>query len=161
MKSAIFETTIIGSHSITIPCEIAEKFYLKKQSRVKVKATFKNKTLEFHAALKKYKKGYFSMMFGKSNQKKLGVFPNDYFELQLFEDVSKYGVEIPEELDAVLLSDLEANTIFEALTPGRKRGLIYTIKRYKSKQTKVDKALLLMENLKRGIQDPKLWLKKN
>jgi uncharacterized protein YdeI (YjbR/CyaY-like superfamily) len=64
-----------------------------------------------------------------------------------------------EELEAVLLSDHEAYTIFEDLTPGRQRSIIYAISRYKSSQLRVDKAIILTENLKRGITDPKFWLK--
>ena len=47
-------------------------------------------------------------MFGKRLQKELGVFQNDYFEMQLFQDTSKYGVDMPEELEAIILSDYEA-----------------------------------------------------
>ncbi|WP_394971257.1 YdeI/OmpD-associated family protein [uncultured Croceitalea sp.] len=99
------------------------------------------------------------MMFGKRYQKELGIFPNDYFKLQFFEDNSKYGVELPEEFEAVMLSDYEAYQIFESLTNGRKRGLIYAIARYKNSQTRIDKTLLLCENLKRGIRDPREMLK--
>ena len=100
------------------------------------------------------------MMFGKRYQKELGIYPNDYFQLQFFEDDSKYGVEMPEELDAVLLSDYDAFQIFEALTDGAKRGLIYAIARYASSQTRIDKALLLCENLKRGVTDRRQMLKR-
>ena len=92
-------------------------------------------------------------MSGKKNQKALGVFPNDYFTLQFFEDTTKYGVELPEELEAVLISDYDAFQIFESFTEGKKRGIIYSISRYKTSQTRIDKSLLLCENLKRGIRD--------
>lgn len=47
------------------------------------------------------------MMFGKRYQKELGVFPNYYFKLQFFKGTSKYGLDMPEELEAVLLSDYD------------------------------------------------------
>ena len=99
------------------------------------------------------------MMFGKRLQKDLGVFQNDYFEIQLFEDNSKYGVDMPEELDAVFLSDYEAYKIFETLTPGKKRSIIYAVSRFKNSQTKIDKSLILCKNLKRGHLDPYTILK--
>lgn len=99
------------------------------------------------------------MMFGKRYQKELGVFPNDYFQLQFFEDKSKYGVEVPEELEEVFLTDQEALKIFETLTDGLKRGLIYAIARYKTSQTRIDKSLTLCENLKRGVNDPRQMLR--
>ncbi|WP_439152678.1 YdeI/OmpD-associated family protein [Winogradskyella sp.] len=81
---------------------------------------------------------------------------NDYFALLVFEDTSKYGVEMSEKLEAVLLSDYNAFTIFENLTPGRQRSIIYLIGRYKSSQLRIYKLLIITENIKRGITDQKL-----
>ena len=101
-----------------------------------------------------------SLFFGKGKQKELGIFKNDWFTLQFFEDNSKYGVEMPEELEAVLLSDHDAFKIFESLTAGKKRSIIYIITRYKVLQTRIDKSLILVGNIKMGITDNKLLLKK-
>lgn len=152
LKSKPFEISITGSYySLLLSDEIIRPFLDKNLKRVKVKASFEGKELNFHGALQK-RNGNYYMMFGKRYQKELGVFPNDYFQLQFFEDDSKYGVEMPEELDAVLLSDCEAFQIFDAFTPGKKRGIIYMIARYKNSQTRIDKAILVCENLKRGIR---------
>ncbi len=162
MQSPSFEVSIgknaNGMHLIAIPFEIAKPFVEKKHKRVRVVACFEDKSIEIYAALLK-RKGAYLIMFGKKNQKALGLFPNDYFQLQLFEDTSKYGVAVPEEFDAVMLSDYDAYTIFESLTDGKKRGIIYMITRYKNSQTKIDKTLLLCENLKRGIRDNRKLLK--
>ena len=154
MNSPVFEVSLRGSHSLIIPDAHALPFVEKGLSRVRVVANFEGSTLNFHAALQKYQ-GQFVMTFGKRYQKELGVFPNDYFELQLFEDDSKYGVEMPEELQAVLEADPEAFEIFESFTEGKIRSLIYTIARYKNSQTRIDKAIILTENLKHGVRDPR------
>ena len=159
LKSALFEVTLVNKQSIVLPETVAELFQKAHQKRVNVTASFKGKSIKYHGALIPKKNGLVSMYFSKEKQQMLGVFINDYFEMQLLEDQSKYGVEMPEELDAVLMSDSEAYLIFESLTPGRQRSIIYTIKRYKSTQTRVDKSLILTNNLKRGVTDPKLWLK--
>ena len=160
LQSLPFEVTLADKQSIILPDQPIQEFIDQNHKRVKVVAVFEDKNIEFYAALKKDKSGLCRMYFSKAKQKDLGVFMNDYFLLQLFEDTSKYGVEMSEELEAVLLSDYEAYTIFENLTPGRQRSIIYTISRYKSAQMRVDKAILLTANLKRGVTDPKLWLKK-
>ena len=98
-------------------------------------------------------------MFSKQKQKELGVVLNDYLELQIFEDTSKYGVDMPEELEAVLLTDYDAYQMFAAFTPGKQRSIIYSVIRIKNSQSRIDKSLILCENLKRGITDPKLFLK--
>ena len=62
---------------------------------------------------------------------------------------------MPEELQAVLEADPEAFEIFESFTEGKIRSLIYTIARYKNSQTRIDKSIVLTENLRRGIRDPR------
>lgn len=152
LKSKPFEITITGSYySLLLPMGIIQPFLDKNIKRVKVKATFEEKELVFHAGLQKRNRNYY-MMFGKRYQKELGIFPNDYFQMQFFEDDSKYGVEMPEELEAVLLSDHEALQIFESFTSGKQRGIIYGILRYKVSQTRIEKSILVCENLKRGIR---------
>ena len=158
MESPVFEVSVKGMHSIIVPDEIIVPFIERGHSRVKVKASFESKTIEFFAAVRKYH-GKFTMMFSKNKQKELGLLPNDYFQMQFFEDTSKYGVEVPEEFEAVLLSDYEAYQIFESFTKGKQRGIIYMITRFKDSQKKIDKTLVLCENLKRGIRDNKDLLK--
>ncbi len=153
LQTEPFEISITDSYyALSLPIAIIQPFLDKNLRRVKCKAFFEGKHLEFHAALQK-RNGSYYMMFGKRYQKELGIFPNDYFQLQFFEDKSKYGAEMPEELDAVFKSDFEAFEIFESFTDGKKRGIIYMIARYKNSQTRIDKALLVCENLKRGIRN--------
>ncbi len=159
LKSEPFEISVTGKYySLHLPEHIVRPFLEENSKRVEAKASYQGKEITFHAALQK-RNGKYCMMFGKRHQKVLGIFPNDYFQLQLFEDTSKYGVEMPEELDAVFLSDYEAFQIFESFTPGKKRGLIYAVSRYATSQTRIDKSLLLCENLKRGILANQILLK--
>ncbi len=148
----------MGKSGILLPEKIVLPFLEKGLKRVQVEAKFEGNTISFHGAIQRRGDGYF-MMFGKKNQKTLGIFPNDYFTIQFFEDRTKYGVFMSEELDAVLMSDVAASQIFEGLTDGKKRGIIYMISRYKGAQTRIDKSLLLCENLKKGIRDNRHLLK--
>ncbi len=132
LKSPVFEIAITGSYyNLLLPEAIIAPFLEKKLKRVKAVAEFEGKTLEFHGAIQK-RNGQHYMMFGKRYQSALGLFPNDFFTLQFFEDTSKYGVEMPEEFEAVMLTDYDAFHIFETLTDGKKRGLIYAVARYKN-----------------------------
>ncbi|MFP2994477.1 YdeI/OmpD-associated family protein [Spongiivirga sp. MCCC 1A20706] len=158
LKSKPFTVTLHRGYLIEIPYNIAIKFYEKGHKRVQLIAIFENNELKIHAALNK-RKDHFFIMFGKNNQKSIGVKKDDTFEVQLVEDTTKYGVEMPEELDAVLLSDYDAFKIFESLTMGKKRSIIYMISRFKTSQMRIDKSLLLTENLKRGIRDQRELLK--
>ena len=153
MKSQVFEVSLKGNHSLEIPEEQVLPFLAKGYKRVLAIAEFEGKQLRFHAALQKYRERYV-ITFGKRYQKELGIFPNDYFQLQFFEDTSKYGVDVPEELEAVLDGDPEALQILESFTKGKIRSIIYMISRYKNSQTRIDKSLILCNNLKMGLRDP-------
>lgn len=160
MKTNIFDVGLLHQYHIFIPENIFKPFAEAKLNRVRVKTSFHSKTIEFYAAVKRDNETTdFKIMFGKRLQKELGVFQNDYFEMQLFEDNSKYGVDVPEELEAVFKSDVEAFEVFETLTAGKKRSIIYAISRYKNIQTRIDKALIMCQNLKRGHLNPYTILK--
>lgn len=149
-KSKKFTVVLQDKYHLYLP-EKQVTPILNDEKRAKINVTFKNKTISFFAAFRIDKdSGDYKMMFSNAKQKELGIELNDDITVQLFEDNSKYGVEMPEELDAVLLSDFEAYQIFESLTSGKQRSIIYYIKRLKGVQKKVDQALLLCENLKRG-----------
>lgn len=152
LVSPTFEVSIEGTHALVIPDVIAAPFIKAKQNRVAFKAFFEGNEIFFHGKLHRYQNRYV-ISFGKRYQKELGIAKNDLFTLQLIENTSKYGVEMPEELQAVLESDLEAFECFERLTDGKKRSLIYIIRRIKNSQTRIDKALIISENLRMGVTD--------
>ena len=154
IKSPVFEASLSGIHSFFVPKEIALPFLDQGHDRVQVRINFEEKEVGYYAALRPIK-GRYPIMLNKANQKELGLFPNDYFRVQLLEDTSRYGVDLPEEFEAVMASDPEAQEIFDSLSMGKRRGLIYVVLRYKNSQTRIEKSLLLCENLKRGIRDPK------
>ncbi|NRA92349.1 MAG: hypothetical protein HRU26_06625 [Psychroserpens sp.] len=90
----------------------------------------------------------------------MNIYLKDEFKIQLFEDTSKYDIEPCEEIDFVLLTDYDVYVICETSTDGKKRSRIYTINCYKNSKTRIDRTLLLTNNMKRAITDPKLGLKK-
>ena len=158
MKSVEFPVQVFGSHAVYIPVEHGDPFSEKGKGRVLIHARHEDRRIRFHAALQK-RKGRYVITFSKDKQKELQLLPGDQFYVSLEEDSSKYGVEMPEEMKAVLETDPEAESIFESLTDGRKRSLIYMILKFKNSQTRIDKSLILSENLKRGLRDPKMLLK--
>ena len=68
--------------------------------------------------------------------------------VSIMPDTSKYGMKMPEELDALLEQDEEGAQLFEDLTPGQKRYIIHYVSQVKSSQKKIDRAILLINNLK-------------
>ena len=60
---------------------------------------------------------------------------------------------MPEELSAVLETDEEATLVFEKLTPGKKRSIIHYIATAKQTDTRISRALKIVDFLKMGITD--------
>jgi hypothetical protein len=147
-----FEVELVGTHGLIIPELHVEPFLERGLKRVEAEASYADKSLSFHGALHHYK-GQVRMSFGRRYQKQLGLQGRGPFKLRLLEDQSRYGVEMPEEFSAVLEMDREAYECFESLTSGLKRSLIYYILRVKNSQLRIDRALIICDNLRAGIRD--------
>jgi len=161
MKSSIFEVILLDKYGTSLPKKHVAAFVEANGKRAKITASYNKKSIQFYAHLKKEATGDYRIFFSKAKRDELNVEVGDFVLFQLFKDESKYGVEVPEALDAVLLSDYDAFQIFEKLTPGKQRSIIYAIKRIKNVQTQVDKSIVMTQNLKRGITDNKLLFKSN
>jgi uncharacterized protein YdeI (YjbR/CyaY-like superfamily) len=81
--------------------------------------------------------------------KKLGVKVGDTIEVSLQKDESKYGAEMPDELAEILKLDEEGFRRFENLVPGKSRYIIQYLLKIKSPQLRIEKALRIIENLKK------------
>lgn len=102
----------------------------------------------FHCGLVAFGNGRGYITINKKRLKEYGIGIGDEVWLELEHDHSKYGVEMPEELDALLEQDREGASLFESLTDGQKRYLINYVALVKSSQLKIDRAIMLINNLK-------------
>ncbi len=151
MDSEKIELRVGESHNLILPDSMVTPFLEAGKNRAEVVVEFEGKSLSFHAALRKYN-GRFQIMFSKNKQKELGVFPNDYIQLFLRKDSTRYGVEMPEELSEVFYQDPEAHELFKSLSDGACRSIIYGVLRYKTPQRRVELALEVCNRLKDGIR---------
>ena len=147
-------TVHLQKSEIVIPDGIGYAFAKAGHKRIQLTTYHNDKKVVVHAALRRVE-GIYRVYFGKGYQKELGITADDSFTVQLKEDISRYGVIPPAAFTAVYETDLEGAQLFEQLTDGQKRSLIFQIKRYRTEQTQVDKMLILFENLKRGLRDPR------
>lgn len=86
----------------------------------------------------------------KARLKELGIELGDTVDVCLKENLNELGFEIPIEFEEVLKQDCEAKRRFEQLKPGFKRHLVYLIKNFKTSQSRVDKSISYLENLKKS-----------
>jgi uncharacterized protein YdeI (YjbR/CyaY-like superfamily) len=123
-------------------------------------AVFKDGT-DLHCAFMRQKTGEYYIMIGKTICKKLNIKAGDDIELTFQKDNSEFQFEMPEEFSEVLFQDTEADIIFQNLTDGNKRGLIYLVLNVKSSDKRIEKAMKIAEKLKLGVTSPRLILKDN
>jgi len=81
-------------------------------------------------------------------------------DVEFTEDKTKYQFEEPIEFMEVLRTDPDAKNIFDKLTKGNQRGLIYLITQVKSTEKRIERSLKIADKLKQGITSPRLILKK-
>jgi hypothetical protein len=145
-----------GMHYILVDEAIVNSFADNGSSRVICTA---NGDVEFHCAFMPKKEGGFFINIGSAICKKLKVKAGDEISVKFKEDTTEYQFEMPEEFAEVLLQDSEANEIFQTLTDGNKRGLIYIVTAVKSSDKRIERAIKIARNLKAGITSPRLILK--
>lgn len=75
--------------------------------------------------------GNFYIIIAKRYVQKLKKELGDKVTFEIFEDPNPLGVEMPEALEVLLEQDPDAKEAFEKLTDGKKRSLIFAIKRVK------------------------------
>lgn len=92
--------------------------------------------------------GYF-VMINKRETKKLHLQPGDTCVLTLEIDNSRYGMPMPEAFQAAINTDPDGENYFEALTPGKKRSLLYMVEKVKNEELRINKSLIILEHLKR------------
>ncbi len=142
-----------GMHYIVVDEKAARKILTNDNKRAICKL---NETVEFHCALMKKKEGGYFINIGSSICKRLKIKKGSLVTATFEIDKSKYQFEMPEELEEVLKTDKQALSIFEKITAGNKRGVIYLVSKVKSVEKRIEKSLRIAEYLKVGITSPRL-----
>lgn len=141
-----------GSWYIPIPTATADRV-LKEFGR-RITCEVSGKPL-LHCALLRSKTIGHYIMLGKSSREKLAVEFGDQLTIHIRKDKTKYQAEVPEELQVVLSTDPEAAEKFEALTDGKKRSIIHYVNRAKQSDTRINRALKLVDRVKMGVTNQK------
>jgi len=137
-----------GTHFFVVETKIAEQFLTSKNKRVV--CTFDDGSIIHAAIFTKKEIGYY-IRLGKSIVKKLRVKAGDTIKVLIEADITPFQFELPEELAEVFATDLEANQVFEKLSPGNQRSIIYLVSLLKSTDKRIERALRIAEKLKAGI----------
>lgn len=111
----------------------------------------------FHAGLQPDGNGNRFVMLNKQKMKSFKLNIGEEVVVDISKDKSKYGMEMPKEFAEVLATDPEGEAYFEALTDGKKRSLIYAVASVKNTDTRITKALIILDHLtaNNGLLDNK------
>lgn len=148
MKSFIEKYEHYNAHFVALDAETVKR--VTKNGNKRVVCRFNNSEPQHYAITNSKTIG---PHVGISNAlcQLLKLKAGDAVTLHIEIDTSPLQFHVCEEFSEVLNTDALANTIFEKLTPGNKRSLIQLINATKHSHQRIEKALLLMEGLKRGI----------
>ncbi|MEZ4803949.1 MAG: YdeI/OmpD-associated family protein [Bacteroidia bacterium] len=136
---------LLGVNYIFIPSNIVQKLGGFKAGRLICKA---NNTIEFQCGIVSLGEGNGYITLNKTRLKKLKLQTGDSITIRLEKDNSEYGMELSDELKELLSQDHEANLRFNALKPGMQRYIIFYVSQVKSPHLRLERALLLLNNLK-------------
>ncbi|MEO1262301.1 MAG: DUF1905 domain-containing protein [Bacteroidota bacterium] len=141
---AKFDSPLWGFH-VKVPENVMACFL--KENHKRVVCTL-NGAVTFQAALMPNRNGYHFININKQTRDKLKLKIGTEVHVELKKDESKYGLPLPEEMEVLLQQDPEGDELFHALTPGKQRSLLYIIGKPKRSETRLKKAVVIMEHLK-------------
>ncbi|MFN0175270.1 MAG: DUF1905 domain-containing protein [Saprospiraceae bacterium] len=107
-----------------------------------------NEKMEYQCAMLPRGDGAFVITVNKKIQTKFGLKIGSKISASLRKDESEYGLPMPEELAELLAQDEEGNRLMHALTPGKLRTLLYIVGQPKNSDTRLHRALVVVEHLK-------------
>ncbi len=89
--------------------------------------------------------GNYYIILATRNLKRLKKDIGDPVSLEIYEDPNPLGVKIPDVLNVLLEQDDNIREVFDNLTDGKKRSLIFSINRIKDIDLQVQKILKFIE----------------
>lgn len=152
MKDAITFRTHIGKLDklkltyIEVPEGIVHQLGGMEQTRYHCAV---NGDTSFRAGLVALGEGRAYITFNSARMKSAGLSIGNTIEVHLEADTSEYGMDMPEELEAVLAQEPGAWERFHALPKAVQRYIIYYVSGVKRTEKRIARALLLIGNLMR------------
>ncbi len=132
------------SYHVPVPDDISTEVLNKFNRRIMVKVNHQG---PWHMALMKAK-DYWYILINQEIRKALKLEIGDLLSISLEKDTSEFGHELPEEFQVLMDQDEEGNEYFKALTPGKKRSLVYLVTKVKNPESRMKKSLAILHHLR-------------
>jgi Domain of unknown function (DUF1905)/Bacteriocin-protection, YdeI or OmpD-Associated len=118
-----------GYFFLTIPAEVVNQFENKRLTRLVCTI---NGHFSFQCGLNHLGDGNFFIIIGSQKMKEIGKKLGDKVSFEIKDDPNPLGVDMPEVLEAMLEQDEELKSVFDNLSLGKKRSVIFAIQKIKS-----------------------------
>jgi hypothetical protein len=128
---------------IYIPAPVMKKL---PQSRVRVKGTINGAPFALAVQYRKTERSFF--VVSKPLRKKASLHPGQKAVVEFV--IVSDKVEIPVEMKEVLAQDPEGAQAWKKITPGLQRGLCHYVNSVKNVDSRIKRALYLLEKVKQG-----------
>jgi hypothetical protein len=145
-KTQIGKLDYLNTRYLEVPKRIVTKLGGTLSARLKCTV---NNAIEFQCGLMALGEGRAYISINATRLKKLKVTEGDTVSVSLVKDESEYGMDMPIEMIEIFKQDAEAKRRFDMLTPGKQRYVIFYVAGVKNQQLRIDRAMLLLENLKK------------
>ncbi|WP_299532521.1 DUF1905 domain-containing protein [Ulvibacterium sp.] len=137
-----------GYHYIRISSSIIDSFERKRKTRL---ICTLDSMISYRCGLNHLGDGNYFIIISGKYLKELGKGLGEEVTWKIEEDPDPLGVEIPEVLAVFLTQDTHANEIFQKLTDGKKRSLIYSIIKIKDFDSQVRTIIDFLEEQSRRM----------
>lgn len=148
-KTHIDKLSYLKTFYLEIPAEVVQKIGGIGKVRLICEV---NNQLSFQCGLMSLSEGRAYISINSKRMKELEVEIGDTVEVKLTEDKSEYGVDVSEELKELFKQDPDGKKRFDLLKPGMQRYILNYVNTVKSPQLRVDRAFMLISNLKNLAQ---------
>jgi len=148
-KISSFENVESKVYKLHLPIPIDTMGEIKELNVDRFICTINN-TEKIHSGIMSCER-YRYILINKKLLDLLGLRIDSKVSVTLEEDHSRYGMELPQELEEVLLSDTQAEAYFQKLTPGKQRNLIFIVANVKNIQSRINKSLAIAEHLRDSL----------
>jgi hypothetical protein len=140
----------VFTNSVGLILDLPISKLLEKEKVKRVLLTF-SRTAKLHSSVRPRKNDTSFFYIGKKILKELNFKTGEKISVTIKADDSEFQFEDSPELREVINTDKHAAKVFNKLTSGNKRSLIYLVNRFKSSDKRIETALHICNCLKVNI----------
>ena len=141
-----------GYYYLEVAADLVNQYEKKRSTRLICTI---DDAVSYSCGLNHLGDGNFFIIIATKHLKKLGKELGDEITAEISEDPNPLGVEIPEVLQVLLAQDEYARKIFDQITDGKKRSLIYATRSIKDIDLQVQKIMSILEDEARKLEKKK------